>query len=253
MSNDDLQIVPERDEAISSRARPTKSADSRRTKSSGRDANTSRADKSGSGGKGGLIFLLLLSFAASGYLYYLLQESNAAQADIGSRVASMESKLSVTDESLSQSGAAMQAVLQDHDVQLDSQMSEIRKLWGVSYDTNRTAIDELRANSSTIATNLSNAVDQIEQLGGLPNRVDILGSQVLIQAADLEDTLTRLRLTRDELNQQASILDQLEAQSNDNLEAIDSIDSFRIQMNQRFIQLEDEIRALTAPTGPEPL
>lgn len=243
MSNDDLQIVPERDEAISSRARPTKS--------SAREANTSKSDQSGSGGgKGGLIFLLLLSFAASGYLYYLLQESNTAQADIGARVASMEGKLSVTDESLSQSGAAMQAVLQDHDVQLDSQMSEIRKLWGVSYDTNRTAIDELRANSSTIATNLSNAVDQIEELGGLTNRVDVLGSQGLIQAADLEDALTRLRLTRDELNQQASLLDQLEALSADNLNAIDSIDSFRIQMNQRFIQLEDEIRTLSAPAGP---
>jgi|MEHZ01.4.fsa_nt_MEHZ011210751.1_3 hypothetical protein len=242
MSNDDLQIVPERDEAISSRARPTKS--------SARDANTSRSDQSGSGGKGGLIFLLLLSFSASGYLYYLLQESNAAQADIGGRVANMEGKLSVTDESLSQSGAAMQAVLQDHDVQLESQMSEIRKLWGVSYDTNRTAIDELRANSSTIATNLSNAVDQIEELGGMTNRVDVLGSQVLIQAADLEDALTWLRLTRDELNQQASILDQIEAQSADNLDAIDSIDSFRIQMNQRFIQLEDEIRTLSTPAGP---
>ncbi len=250
MSNDDLQIVPERDEAISSRARPTKSADSRRTKSSTRDAGMAKTERSGSGGRGGLIFLLSLSFAASGYLYYLLQESNFLQADIGARVASMEGKLSVTDESLSQSGAAMQAVLQDHDVQLDAQMSEIRKLWGVSYDTNRTAIDELRANSSTIAANLSNAVDRIGVLGGLPNRVDSLGSQVLIQAADLEDALTRLRLTRDELDQQESLLDQLELLSAENLDAIDSIDSFRLQMNQRFIQLEDEIRALSVPAGP---
>lgn len=246
MSNDDWQIVPERDEAISSRARPAKNTESRKTKaSSGADSSQHKKQQKKSGGNGFLIFLLLLSFAGSGYLYYLLQESNTLQSQLEVRVASMEGKLSVTDESLSQSGAAMQAVLQDHDVQLETQMSEIRKLWGVSYDTNRKAIDELRANSATIATNLSDTRDQVASFEGVPERVNVLSSQMLIHAADLEDTLTRLRETRDELNQQSGRITQIEGLSAEHVQAIEAIDSFRVQMNQRFIQLEDEVRSLS--------
>ena len=241
MSNDDWQIVPERDEAISSRARPNKSPESRRTKAS---AGEKPSRKPSGGNMGFLVVLLLLSFAGSGYLYYKLQESNQAYLSLSNRVASMEGKLSVTDESLSQSGAAMQAVLQDHDLQLDEHMSEIRKLWGVSYDTNRSAIDELRASTSSITSNLGSAVDQIEALDAVPSRLDTLGSQLLIQATDVEDVLGRLRDTRDALNQQTAVIDQLEAQAIEHEQAISSIDEFRVQMNQRFIQLENEIRSL---------
>lgn len=241
MSNDEWEIVPERDEAISSRARPNKSGDSRRDKPA-RSGKPEASKTSSSKSSGVLVFLLLLSFAASGYLYYQLQLSLDVQLDMGARVASMEGKLSVTDESLSQSGAAMQALLQDHEVKLDTNSSEIRKLWGVSYDTNRKSIDELRASSSTIANNLSGAVDR---LGDIDSRFDGLGSQMLIQAADVEDVLTRLRTTRDEMNAQAQLLNQLEAQSEDQLDAIDSIDSFRLQMNQKVLQLENEIRSLS--------
>ncbi len=240
MSNDDWQIVPERDEAISSRARPSKSTESRRDKASPKVK--SRRQQPSAKTPVLLIFLLLLSFAASGYLYYQLQQSGLVQQDLIARISDMEGKLSVTDESLSESGAAMQAVLQDHEVKIDTNISEIRKLWGVSYDTNRKAIDELKSRSSTIAANLSGAVDRLDEIEG---RFDGLGSQLLIQAADEEDLLTRLRLTRDELNQQAELLNKLEAQSVEQLDAIDSIDSFRLQMNQKVLQLENEIRSLT--------
>lgn len=240
MSNDDWQIVPERDEAISSRARPSKSTDSRRDKVPSKAASS--AAKPSGKAPVLLIFLLLLSFAASGFLYYQLLQSELIQQDLVARISDMEGKLSVTDESLSESGAAMQAVLQDHEVKIDTNISEIRKLWGVSYDTNRKAIDELRSRSSTIAANLSGAVDRLDEIEG---RFDGLGSQLLIQAADVEDLLTRLRLTRDELNQQAELLNKLEAQSAEQLDAIDSIDAFRLQMNQKVLQLENEIRSLS--------
>ena len=242
MSNDEWEIVPERDEAISSRARPNKTGDSRRDKPA-RNGKPDASKAGSSKSSGVLISLLLLSFGASGYLYYQLQLSADVRLDMDSRIASMEGKLSVTDESLSQSGAAIQALLQDHEVKIATNLSEIRKLWGVSYDTNRKSIDELRAGSSTIANNLSGAVDR---LGEIESRFDGLGSQMLIQAADVEDLLTRLRTTRDELNAQAQLLNQLEAQSNDQLDAIDSIDSFRLQMNQKVLQLENEIRSLSA-------
>ena len=244
MSNDEWEIVPERDEAISSRARQAKSGDSRREKSV--RANATGATGRGSAGKskasGLFIFLLILSFAVSGYLYFQLHRSLGVQQDMISRIASMESKLSVTDESLSQSGAAIQALLQDHEVKIDTNISEIRKLWGVSYDTNRKAIDQLRANSSTIANNLSGAIDRLDSIEG---RIEGFGSQMLIQGADIEDLLTRLRITRDELNSQTNLISRLEAQSSESLEAIDAIDAFRLQMNQKVVQLENEIRSLS--------
>ena len=243
MSNDSWEIVPERDEAISSRARQTKPGGDKTAK----NTKSERSSENSSKRSGVLIVLLLLSFSASGFLFYQLQISTDIQEDMGSRIAAMESKLSVTDESLSQSGAAIQALLQDHEVRIDTNLSEIRKLWGVSYDTNRKAIDELRANSSTIANNLSGAVDR---LGEIESRFDGLGSQMLIQAADVEDLLTRLRLTRDEMNTQSDLLSQLEAESANHLDAIDSIDAFRLQMNQKVLQLENEIRSLSTNLTP---
>lgn len=240
MSNDEWEIVPERDEAISSRARQTKSVGEKTPRSTkSRDHKPASSKPSGL-----LIFLILISFSASGYLYYQLQISLDVQADMGSRIASMESKLSVTDESLSQSGAAMQALLQDHEVRIDTNLSEIRKLWGVSYDTNRRSIEELRSVGSTISNNLSAAVDRIDEIEG---RFEGLGSQMLIQAADMEDLLTRLRLAREDVDQQTELLNQLELQSASNLEAIESIDAFRLQMNQKVIQIENEIRGLSTP------
>lgn len=246
MSNDELRIIPERDEAISSRARQSKPTESRREKDNS-GGKSGGSNGSSSKATGFLVFLLLVSFAASGFLYYQLQNSTEARQDLVSRIVAMESKLSVTDESLSESGAAIQALLQDHEVKIDTNFSEIRKLWGVSYDTNRKSIDELRAISSTISNNLSGAVDRVTEIEG---RFDGLGSQMLIQAADVEDVLTRLRTTRDELNQQTELVSQLQAESESTQEAIDSFDAYRLQTNQKVLQLENEIRSISSTPTP---
>lgn len=251
MSNDDWQIVPQRDEAVQ-RNRGAKSADPRAAKNGDTkksNKNASRRD-SRPGSAAWLFLLILLSFGVSGYLFYQLQSLQSGQGQVSQRVSSLEGRLSVTDESLSESGAAMQALLQDHAAELELHMSEIRKLWGVAYDTNRLNIEQLQGSLSSIRGQLQSISGDIDTAESqVAGRVDSLGSELLILSADVEDVLGRIRQTRDELNQQQQSLNRLLADGRDTSAAIDSIDSFRQQINQRLIQLENEVRAMGA-TGP---
>lgn len=259
MSNDDWQIVPERDEAIQ-RKRGTRPADVRATRAGDAQGSDPKGGKTAAGKAGAsrtrarvgssawLFLLILVSFGFNGYLLYQLQFLQADQGQVSQRVSSLEGRLSVTDESLSESGAAMQALLQDHAAELELHMSEIRKLWGVAYDTNRKNIEALQTSLSGIRSQLQSLSDEVDNAGSqVASRVDSLGSELLILSADVEDVLGRIRETRDELNQQQRNLSQLQAAGQDTSAAIQSIDSFRQQINQRLIQLENEVRALSNP------
>ena len=257
MSNDDWQIVPQRDEAVArSRNRP---AEARRPQANagaeapGKPAKSESGERRGGGsGLSTVLFLLLLvSFAGSGYLFMQTQDLLENQHDLRGRLATVEGKLSVTDESVSQSGAAMQAILRDHSTQLETQMTEIRKLWGVAYDTNRKAIDELKVLTATLTRRMDESVAGLARLNTLPadlgqvrERTDAANSQLLIMKADVEDAVSRMRTTRDELNTLTRNLAGLQGANEEYAEAIQSIDAFRLQINQRLIQLENEVRSL---------
>ena len=251
MSNDDGRIVPQRDEALS-RTRQVKSPEGRKAREpgaacKGEGGGAARAKNST---PAWIYLLLLVSFAASGYLFYQLQQLQQLQSGVSQRVGSLEGRLSITDESFSQSGAAMQAMLQEHAGELELHMSEIRKLWGVAYDTNRKSIDELKVSMTQSITRLDQLSASLKTLATGVARVDALGSQMLILSADVEDVLTRVRATRDELNEQSLVLSRLQASATEQSTAIDSVDSFRLQFNQRLIQLENEIRSLSAGSSP---
>lgn len=252
MSNDDWQIVPERDEALQRKrsVRPGETAAKRTAEPGAKPAKVKKArGGSSSGAAPWLFILILLSFGVSGYLFYQLQAMVEIQGRVGQRVASLEGRLSVTDESLSESGAAMQALLQDHAAELELHMSEIRKLWGVAYDTNRKSIQDLQNALASIEQQLGTVRTSLQtQESQVAGRVDSLGSELLILSADVEDVLARIRDTRDALNEQERNLNQLQQARLETAEAIDSIDSFRQQFNQRLIQLENTVRAQsTAP------
>ncbi len=188
------------------------------------------------------------------YLFVQTQTLFAEQNQLAMRVTEIESKLSVTDESLSQSGAAIQSVLQEHSGELDTHMSEIRKLWAVSYDRNRPAIAKLeqeQRNSGSRIDALSGNIAKIDSVvqgyDGIRSRMETMSSQLLVQSATLDDVAAQAR----ELSDRAAALDSDFRRQNSSLatheEAIEAIDQYRILTNQRLRSLEQQLGA--APPG----
>jgi len=248
---DDLRIVPERDE---SRATPRSNrtataAASVKTKSNSKKQPVQKT----SGGSSVLVGLLCIMVAlvsgAAAYLYMQTQTLASQRDDLDSRVKVLEQKLSVTDESLSESGAAIQSVLRDQATEIELHMSEIRKLWGVAYDTNRIDIEALEKTSVSQAASvksLSGSVTKMEPLADgftdLESRVDSIANQSLALSAGFDDAEEQLRELSDGLVGLRSDINTQKNLGTNHSDAIEAIDQYRVQINQRLIQLENQIR-----------
>lgn len=241
MADNDWEIVPERDDALI-KSRKVKASDAKRPAESRNAGKKQRARERNGDSMALWSFIFVLVFASLGanvFLYLSLSDMQAENLALDTRVVDLESKLSVTDESLSQSGAAMQALLQQHASELELHMSEIRKLWAVSYDRNRPAIEELQRQAGQTAERLTAIGNVASRVTTAEQRLESIGSQSLIVAAEVEELATRLRTVSDSLNSQRTTQQQLQSVQQEQAEAIEAIDNFRLQTNQRILRLEN--------------
>ncbi|MGL6162664.1 hypothetical protein [Microbulbifer sp.] len=184
------------------------------------------------------LILALAGLGAAAFLYNQWQLSRVALVDAESRIAELEKRFEMSDEESSASVEVLNAKAKEN-------ASEIRKLWGVSYDTNR----------KNIAANKNAAAANKKQLAGLVSQVKGMESSVKKVAA-VESSLTELRksntesqrelkdsLTRLE-RQLASVRSDLTARVGANEEAVESIDAYRRSVNRDLVQLRDAIRSL---------
>lgn len=241
MADNDWEIVPERDDALI-KSRKVKTGDAKRPAENRKTGGKQRANDRNGDSMALWSFIFLLVFASLGanvYLYLSLADMQAENLALDTRVIDLESKLSVTDESLSESGAAMQALLRDHAEQLEFHFEEIDKLWGVSYRTNRPAIEDLKTQLTQVSERLTAIGNVAGRVTSAEQRLESIGSQSLIVAAEVEELATRLRTVSDSLNSQGATQQQLEAMQQEQAEAIQAIDDFRLQINQRILRLEN--------------
>lgn len=244
--SDDLRIIPERDET---RARPQGGRPGN-GKTKQRKAPPPKPPSNSSPLVGVLCFLVILVSGAAAYLFFQTQTLSQQRDDLDARVVVLEEKLSVTDESLSESGAAIQSILKDHSEDLELHMSEIRKLWGVAYDTNRTNIEALEKTQATHSARINSVRDSLanveplaEGFETLKSRVDATANQSLSLSAGFDEAETQLRELSDSLVRMQSDMNSQEQAIASYGEAIDAIDQYRIQINQRVLQLENQLRA----------
>ncbi len=109
----------------------------------GAKTKASKPAKSGGGGlsKGALWLLALVVLASLGIIW-----KQAGEIDqLRSQFEELDAFIKSTDESLSESGTALSLKLREQSETLDKHWAEIKKLWGVSYDRNRKAIEENKA------------------------------------------------------------------------------------------------------------
>ncbi|MFT5083748.1 MAG: hypothetical protein ACI9Y1_001798 [Lentisphaeria bacterium] len=194
------------------------------------------------------VILALLVLSVAGFSFWQVTQTQKLLTLAEGRIIELEGKFELAGDETTTSAQAMQAKIVWAD-------SEIRKLWGVSYDTNR----------KTIADNVSKlaAVEKMAKSAGagvdgkiktaLRNTsadLKILNDLVDAQQASLSNIETRnAQIMKDAKVLSAKLLGlekidaDLKRRVKTNELAIEAIDAFRRSVNQQMLQLKG------VPTG----
>jgi chromosome segregation ATPase len=252
-------IVPERDDMIGRSSNAGSSAKNNASKS-----DSTRSSSTGSNGSGGasgdfltllvtLLSIVLLSVV--GFGWYQFDALSKNHTDLQQRFNALESRLSSTDESMSQSGAALQLKISKQGESLERHWAEIKKLWGVSNDINKGKIDK---NKKDIAFLASKRTAIEKSVSDLSTRVDKenrsltnLSGNYLAITADIDGINTTARNQSNKIASLESALSKIDRQLKSNAEAIESMDAFRRQTNQKIYNLENKPQAaIQTPESP---
>lgn len=239
MSNKDFTktepFVPGKDERIGHGELP---------KTAARPRSKEPSDNSKPAAAGGvwkmLVIILLLAVAALSWTIYQQQRQ---QALLREQFDDLQYRISSTDESLSQSGAALSMKLKEHEKELKEHFSEIDKLWAAR-NVNKKAIADAENNISALKKQITSAATQAkkaEQSAASASQAALAVRAELEEAANLSDsTLARLEDMERAIKQWQVEMNKRVA---GNEEAIRAIDSFRRRTNTEIQQLRQHLRS----------
>lgn len=233
-------IVPEREERIGQRGTIA-------------DRKPTREREAANGGAGAglkaLVVVLLLAVAGIGWFgWQQYQQLTALQQNFDQ----LNEKLASTDESLSQSGTALQLKIKEQQDELTKHWTEIKKLWGISYDRNKKQIEGNKKLATDNAaklnkmTGLAATVKSVSEQVALDSKkiADISGNSLAVNL-ELEELQERLQISADKLNTVEQSLKSWQGTVNARLqrneEAVESIDTYRRQINQELLQLRKQL------------
>lgn len=229
-------LPPEQDEPPRNRSRSTQASPGTKTARSAPPPVASRPVVVRSPLGPLAFFLALLALGGAGYLYWLLLQAQDELTDSRSqvqqteqRVGALEQRLISADDESTQSLAALQ-------VRVSENASEVRKLWGVAYDRNRTAIATLDESLKQLQSRFDELDQSVAALQGVAGEVAVVTELIEAQQAAIS------RATASNAQQEQSIqallqgLDELQGRVGNNEEAINAIDAFRVQVNRQLFQ-----------------
>ena len=245
MSDNDFDIIPERD-------------DRRRVNATSRPARESVAASSGGSSLGVWILTLLLIVALGGvgYLYWNATQATQRLLMLDERLQSIERKLSVTDESLSQSGAAMQAVIKEQEERIRSNLSEIRKLWVIAHQTNS---KDIKTNKQQIAsqakqlTAMDTLTKQLEkqltpavkQIFELQSSMSIMADESVANTAEIETVQRQVRQLADSTNRLQKSLEAQQQLIDSADEQLGAVNASRLEVNRRILDIQSQLNELS--------
>jgi DNA repair exonuclease SbcCD ATPase subunit len=204
-----------------------------------------------------VVALLVVGLMLAGWFIanqqQMLIKEQARVSAAGDRLAKLEARLSATDSALSQGG-------EDTQEQLGVWESEIRKLWAVSNERNKKWIEENKTNISNLQKALNGVEATSRDLRAAVGRHDAAFEQQ--QALVDHITSVELQLQQvargqrdlvDKVNSAtqmvSSLRTSLAGKVDDNLEAIQSMDAYRVAVNSRLSDIERRLSALSATGG----
>ncbi len=193
------------------------------------------------------IVIAVLAAGATGFLAWQNVQlvSQLAESDV--RLKALEEQLTLTGDEASTSMEAMRAKLKWAD-------SEIRKLWGVSYDTNRKKIStnekKVKQLSSAVSSQKKNLAKAQKQLAEQKKVLDsAAGSLAALKKtmADLASVRIQSQENADDLNSLSNKISVLERglgeRIRENEESIEAIDAYRISHNREFLRLQKRVQS----------
>lgn len=240
---DPLKITPARDEIASYQRTQAKSSLANKL-----GEVPSVSSNGGSGLKlilVGVSVVLLLTAVLAGFLQHRLKIAEQSLQLTQARVADLENRLSVTDESMSESSVAMQIKIREMDF-------EIRKLWDNVWKKNKERFAELETQQETLIKSVNdnkNFINKTEQKFIQNDKITDNLTQQLKTLAELKAQLTA---NNKKLRQQENIIEnandnvtrlttrlvKAERLASDNKERLDSVDNFRRNINSDISKLK---------------
>lgn len=218
-----------------------------------------------SSGGGPLLYavttLLVIGLAGAGWFIFAqqeqLQRTTAALSSAEQRIARLEDRLRLTDETLSEADA-------DTSKQLSFWESEIRKLWDIGNKRNRGWIEANRDSLGKVAANLDSAEADLAGLKSAVARLDAsVGRQqeVADRVMALDTSLQRLVRQQRDLVDKVNAASQiaaglkagLEARVRENEQAIGAFDAQRAQLSADIRALRIAVEDRAPQPGPPTL
>ncbi|NKC00999.1 MAG: hypothetical protein GKR90_21235 [Pseudomonadales bacterium] len=222
-----------------------------------------RPSKSGGGtakliGLNFVVVLLVAGLVLGGWFIanqqQMLQAEQARVTQASDRIKKLEDRLIATDSALSQGG-------QDTQEKIGFWESEIRKLWNVSNERNRKWIKDNERNVDKLNKTLNGIEASNRDLKASVGRHE----SAFDRQQALVDQLTSLELQMQQIVRgQRDLVDKVNAATqsvssmrssiagkvDDNSEAIQSMDAFRVAINSRLADLERRLNSIPGVAGP---
>lgn len=268
LDSDMPSLIPEKDELVDRRGGGDRRATDRRKLPKGAKKKTAADKGAGNSSNGSVIFffvVLLAMVAGLGYWSYLLQnvvEEQTTQLDQASkRIASLEDRLSTTDESMSKSSVVMQVQLKELKDKTEQLWVQMDKLWASAWRRNQKEIashtEQLKNNRSDLDAqkkemlvfrasldNLESGQAEVkgnmEKFAEATKAVDAMGAEVknLKQQSDGNaSNLASLKKSQTGLEKQVKT----------NATWVESINANRRQVNAAIEELRESIEQIRNP------
>lgn len=194
-----------------------------------------------------VVAIVLLGWA--GYLQWQLVQAQA-------RVVSLEQRLSVTDESVNQSGLSLQVKIKDLDAALTQLRDETVKQQKTQLDQHGAQLAALdKAQKNTQAQLAQRSEEQQKALADLRGQMDKVAPLAEAAKRKADDQQASLDAANDKLAKLAAQQGKLETRVGTNEEWVQSINTFRVQTNRELVNIKQQLvagKAAPAPTEPGP-
>ena len=226
----------------------------------GRAARRSRRSPSGGGAAvaNGLVVVALIGLAAGGWFVFeqheRLLDSRKDLSNAQTRIAALEDRLRLTDETLTEAGA-------DTNEQLTFWETEIRKVWDIANKRNRGWIEANRDNVGKLTANLGRVEGTLNELQGAATRLEA----AIGQQQEVADRVTAVDMQLQRLvQQQRDLVDKVNAASQianslkaglerrvgENEEAIAAFDAQRRELQAAMLDIRNRLPGATPAAGP---
>jgi chromosome segregation ATPase len=200
-----------------------------------------------------LLFLGMCGGAAAGYFFYTKGQTSQASLERAlTRIEQLENRLSLVDEASVESSTGLLE-------RVNTNFSEIDKLWAARKEL-RASVDGLNAKMTDVEKTskaMETAVgSQAAQINETTNQVKSIGQEIeginknFSGMGNLGQQLTTLNA---DLNRVKTAMEKVQSDVSSRLDAseqdIESINMFRLQVNQSLSAMQDNVNRLQQRTG----